>query len=132
MGRRPKKLTKKELKEFKKILLNMRDNILSEIEHISKNTRETQKESAGDLSAYTLHIADVASDNFQRELSLELASNERELLFQIKEALERIEQGTYGICVMCKKPIPKTRLKAIPYTQLCKKCQEKREKESGF
>ncbi len=132
MGRRAKKLMKKDLEGFKKILLDMRENILSEIKHISKSTRETQRESSGDLSSYTIHMADVASDNFQKELNLELASNERELLFQIKEALERIEQGTYGTCIMCKNPIPKTRLKAIPYTQLCKKCQEKREKELSF
>ncbi len=130
MGRSAKKMTKTQMKEFKKLLLKMREDIIDEIDHINKESRLNSKEASGNLSSYTLHMADIASDNFEKELNLELASNEREVLMAIDEALHRIEEGTYGICMDCKKPIAKSRLKVLPYALLCKKCQEKREKAS--
>ena len=72
-------------------------------------------------------MADVATDMYDREFTLGLAANDRELLYQVNEALGRIEEGNYGLCVACKKPIPATRLKAIPHAQTCLKCQELRE-----
>jgi len=131
MGRKAKKLTKQEMRQFKKILLKLKEEILEDINYISRETRLSSKEATGNVSSFTLHPADMASDNFERELSLGLASNERELLFAINEALERIEMGKYGICVNCGNPISRLRLKAIPYTQLCKKCQEESEKRTG-
>jgi DnaK suppressor protein len=72
-----------------------------------------------------LHMADVATDMYDREFALGLAANDRELLTRINQAMARIEDGTYGVCETCKKPIAATRLKALPYTQTCLKCQEK-------
>ncbi len=73
-------------------------------------------------------MADVATDTYDREFSLGLASNERQLLYELDDALKKIEEGTFGICEECKSGIAKTRLKAIPYARLCLKCQEKKEK----
>jgi RNA polymerase-binding protein DksA len=70
----------------------------------------------------------MASDSYERELSLNIASNEQEVLYEIDEALKRIEEGKYGICVECDKKIPVKRLKALPYVKHCIQCQSKEEK----
>ena len=125
-----KKLNKKELTGFKKIVLKRKEEILEEIKHISEDTlKKSQKDASGDISGYTYHMADMATDTYDREFSLGLASNERKLLYELDDALKKIEDGTFGICEECKSLITKTRLKAVPYARLCVKCQEKREKK---
>jgi len=125
-----KKLNKKELLEFKKIVLKRKEETLEEIKHISEDTlKKSQKDASGDISGYTYHMADMATDTYDREFSLGLASNERKLLYELDDALKKIEDGTFGICEECKSLITKTRLKAVPYARLCVKCQEKREKK---
>ena len=124
-----KKLTKKELKDFKKIILKKKDAALGDLQHITDDTlKKSQKEASGDISGYTYHMADVATDNYDREFSLGLASNERKALYELDDALKRIEDETFGFCDDCKSPIAKIRLKAVPSARLCIKCQEKREK----
>ncbi len=127
------KMKKKELEEYKKILLKEKDKVLSEIEHIGKDTLKcSQKEASGDISSYTFHMADMATDNYDREFSLNMATAEQKILFKIEEALQRIKDATYGTCEECQKPISKKRLKALCYTNLCLSCQEKEEsKKSG-
>ncbi len=125
-----KKYTKKDLKDFKKIVLKKKEEILDEIKHISEDTlKKSQKEASGDISGYAYHMADVATDSYDREFSLVLASNEREMLYALDEALKKIEEGIFGICEDCKRIIAKNRLKALPYAPLCVKCQSKREKK---
>jgi RNA polymerase-binding protein DksA len=70
-------------------------------------------------------MADMASDNYEREFSLGRASDEQGVLYRIDEALKRIEEGTYGGCLQCGKLIPKKRLAAVPYAELCLECQKK-------
>jgi len=124
------KYTKKDLAEFKKIILKRKEQILDDIKHISDDTlKKSQKEASGDISGYTYHMADVATDNYDREFSLGLASNERKFLYELDDALKRIEDGIFGICEDCKNLIAKNRLKAVPHARLCVKCQEKREKK---
>ena len=123
------KFAKKELNEFKKIILKRKEEIDDEIKHISDDTlKKSQKDASGDISGYTYHMADVATDNYDREFSLSLASNDRQSLYELNDALKRIEDGTFGICEDCKRLIAKVRLKALPQARLCVKCQEKREK----
>lgn len=123
------KLTRKELGEFRKILLKRKEEIDDEIKHISDDTlKKSQKDASGDISGYTYHMADVATDNYDREFSLGLASNDRKSLFELNDALKKVEDGTFGICEDCKRLITKVRLKAVPQARLCVKCQEKREK----
>jgi DnaK suppressor protein len=125
-----KKFTKSDLKDFKKIVLKKKEELLDDLKHISDDTlRKSQKEASGDISGYTYHMADVATDNYDREFSLGLASNERKSLYELDDALKRIEEGTFGICDACKGPIAKIRLKAVPSARLCIKCQQKREKK---
>lgn len=110
-------------------LLNIRDRLLDEIEfNASDNLKRTQKEASSDLSAYSFHMADAGTDNFDREFALSMVSNEQELLNEVNDALKRLENGTYGICEMCGKPIPKARLDAIPWTRYTVECQSELEK----
>ena len=124
-----KKFNKKELGYFRKLILKNKEKILDEIKRISEDTlKKSQKDAAGDISGYTYHMADVASDTYDREFSLGLASNERQSLYELDDAIKKIEEGTFGICEECKSVITKTRLKAVPFARLCVKCQEKKEK----
>ena len=123
-----KKFNKKELGDFKKLILKRKEEILEAIKHISEDAlKKSQKEASGDISGYTYHMADVATDTYDIEFSLGLASDDRKLLYELDEALSRIEEGTFGICEGCKTLISKTRLKAVPYARFCIKCQEKKE-----
>jgi len=125
-----KKFTKKELTEFKKLILKRKDEVSDEIKHISDDTlKKSQKDASGDISGYTYHMADVATDNYDREFSLGLASNDRQSLYELEDALKKIEDGSFGVCEDCKHLITKVRLKAVPHARLCVKCQEKREKK---
>jgi len=124
-----KKFNKKEFEYFRKLILKNKEKILDEIKRISEDTlKKSQKDAAGDISGYTYHMADVASDTYDREFSLGLASNERQSLYELDDAIKKIEEGTFGICEECKSVITKTRLKAVPFARLCVKCQEKKEK----
>jgi len=125
-----KKFNKKELAEFKKIILKKKEEIIDDIKHISEDTlKKSQKDASGDISGYSYHMADVATDTYDREFSLGIASSDRELLYTLDDSLKRIEDGSYGFCDECGTQIAKTRLKAIPYTTFCVKCQVKKEKK---
>ena len=125
-----KKLTKKDLNDYKKLISKRKSEIMDDIDHISEDTlKKSQKDASGDISGYTFHMADVATDTYDREFSLGIASNERQLIYELDDALKRIEEGTFGACEDCKSLIAKTRLKAIPYARLCLSCQQKREKK---
>lgn len=125
-----KKLDKKTGEMYKKLLLDKREELVGDISHISEETlKKSQKDASGDISGYTFHMADVATDNYDREFSLGLASKERDVLAGINLALQKLHDGTFGLCETCKKPISQIRLKAVPYATLCLKCQQNKEKK---
>jgi RNA polymerase-binding protein DksA len=125
-----KKFSKTDLKNFKKLILKRKEEIQEELRHIKEDAlNQSQRDAAGDISAYTLHMADIATDSYDREFSLGIASSDQKVLFEIEDSLKRIDDGTFGACESCSKSIAKTRLKALPYTRLCKKCQEKLERK---
>lgn len=122
-------MIKLELEKFKKSLLELREKIAGEVNHIANDTlKKSQRDASGDLSGYSFHLADMATDHYDREFSLGLASSGREALLLIDEALKRIEDRSYGKCLSCDKKILKKRLKALPYAQYCISCQSKEEK----
>lgn len=124
------KYNKKELADFKKLIIKKKDELLAEIKHISDDTlKKSQKDASGDISGYTYHMADVATDTYDREFSLGIASSGREWLYEMDDALKKIDEGTFGICEECKSLITKTRLKAVPYARLCLKCKQNQEKK---
>ncbi len=126
-------MAKKKERNFDKIkelLIAQRKVISDGIDHIAKDHLNlSQKDASGDLSGYTFHMADVATDNFDREFSLDLASTEQQLLNKIQDAIESIEEGTYGTCEPCGKEISMKRLMAVPYATYCISCQEEEEKK---
>jgi len=124
-----KKFNADELKKYKKALLNLRMLLTDELQKIKDGTlNQTTRDLSGDLSGYSLHMADQATDNYDREFLLGLAANEQEVLYQIDESLKRIEDKSYGTCLMCSKTISKARLNARPFAEWCIQCQEAREK----
>lgn len=123
-------MTKKEAKIFFDLLVKKKEALVKGIEHIANDALKTsQRDATGDLSAYSLHMADVATDNYDREFSLSLADNEQRLLNRINAAIEKIDGGAFGLCELCEKKIAKARLKVVPYAELCVPCQEKQEKK---
>lgn len=106
--------------------MDIKEKISSEIKKMASDASTSQKDTSSD-SGHALHMADVATDMYDREFSLSLASNDRELLHKVNFALQRIDEGSFGLCNECKNPISVARLKAIPYVQTCLKCQEKLE-----
>ena len=118
------------MEPFRELLLAKRKATLESIRQIAKDTlKKSPREASGDLSGYSYHMADMATDNFDTEFSLNLASVEQRTLYEIDEALKRIEEGTYGDCLACGKKITPQRLKAIPHAAYCISCQEQEEKK---
>jgi len=124
-----KRMPKTELKFYRALLLKEREKVGGELTHITENAlNKSARDASGDLSGYSYHMADTASDDYERDFSLGRATEEQTALYVIDEALKRIDDGTYGNCSQCGNPIPKTRLKAIPQADLCVECKKTNEK----
>ena len=120
----------KEIKIFKKILTEERERLCRELNIKEKNSLgKSLKDQAGEVSSHKFHMADLASDNAEEDTSLDILSSEENLLKDIQKALERIGKGVYGKCPKCEKDLSVKRLKAVPYAELCRKCQGKEEQE---
>jgi len=124
-----KKMDKKKLDSYKKALGALKTNLVHDINNMSKNPDGSNINESSDVSGHVQHMADVATDMYDKEFNLGLASNEREVLHKIEIALKKIDEKRFGVCIECDKDIPGARLKAIPYTETCLKCQEKLEAE---
>lgn len=128
-GPKPKPLTAKDLLFYKDLLLKLRDRIIDEISFLSNdNLNRSQKESSGDLSSHSFHMADQGTDNFDREFAASLLSNEQDVLYEIDEALRRVEGGTYGVCESTGEPIERERLKVLPFARYCVAAQAEMER----
>ena len=112
-------LTPAEIREFKALLLAKQNEILKNIICMED---ETLRKPRTDLSNMPIHMADVGTDSFEVENTLGLVDSERKLILEIKDALGRIDDGTYGICEGDGNPIPKARLRAIPWARYCVAC----------
>lgn len=124
-----KKLDKKDLEKLKALLLHFKAKIAGDIRHLENDSLNVnQRDAAGDLSGYSYHVADMATDNFDREFNLGLASTEQQTLNMIENALRKMDDGSFGVCEECTKMILLKRLMAMPYARLCIKCQETEEK----
>lgn len=123
-----RKMPKSELQMYKLLLVKERERIGGEMSHITDNTlKKSMRDSSGDLSGYAFHMADTASDDYERDFSLGRATDEQKTIYAIDEALKRIRDGSYGKCLQCGKSIPKTRLKALPHADLCIVCKKSKE-----
>ncbi|MBD3296804.1 MAG: hypothetical protein GF392_05495 [Candidatus Omnitrophica bacterium] len=128
---RNKGLTKKQLEKIRKDLVKRKADILEELMNLKGQSVESIKDSSGDLSGYSFHMADMATDLYDREFLLELAEGERQILYDLDEAIKRIDEGTYGRCESCESKISKQRLNAMPQAKNCIECQEKEEQASS-
>jgi RNA polymerase-binding protein DksA len=114
------RLTDKQLAEFKELLLAKRTELLSDVRMLTKDALgKSRKDSAGDLSSMPIHMADIGSDNWEQDFTLGLIANERQLVREIDDALQRIENRTFGICLATHKPITVARLRAKPWAKFC-------------
>ena len=111
------------LKSARETLLEMKQQLLEEIRHDLKRGREASKDEG--MDAY-----DLASEERDREISFILSDRDRGKLQAIEDALERIEEGSYGVCESCESEIAEGRLQALPFTRLCVQCQSDREVEA--
>ena len=89
---------------------------------------EGHMKASGNVARMPIHMADLGTDAFEREFTIRLMENDEDTLGQIETSLERIEDGTYGICDECGARLPKARLRAIPYAACCVKCASLSEK----
>jgi RNA polymerase-binding protein DksA len=125
------RLTKKDLEYFKKILLLKRLEIIGSVNEMEDEAlKKSRLDACGDLSSMPIHMADIGTDNYEQEFALGLMDSERKLLKEIDEALNRIEEGNYGICRATGKPIAKARLEAKPWAKYCVEYARKLEAES--
>jgi RNA polymerase-binding transcription factor DksA len=106
-------------------LLELRDRLLQQMSGLAK-------ESAEEMSNYSLHMADSGTDNFDRDFALSLLSSDQDAIYEIEEALKRVEKGTYGVCELTGKPIPTQRLDAIPWTRFTVEAQSQLEREGAL
>ncbi len=107
-------------------------NLLELREQLLKQMSGLAKESAQEMAGYSLHMADSGTDNFDRDFALSLLSSDQDAIYEIEEALKRIEKSTYGICELTGKPIPKARLEAIPWTRFTVQAQAQLEREGAL
>jgi RNA polymerase-binding protein DksA len=125
-------MRKTDLDRCKKLLLEKRREMLESMGLLDDSHSATIKEATGDLTHYSYHMADQATDNMEREMSFAHGSKGRRLIYHIDEALRRVEEGTYGRCHMCDKQIRVQRLKVVPHARLCIACKSvEEEKKSG-
>lgn len=130
---------KKDLEHFKTIILEKRDEIIEQLQNLREQMLDpTTGEYINENSPYSLHMAEQGTDAMEREKTFLYAQRENKFLGYLEDALKRIENGTYGICVACiEEPqhlcptcplIPKERLEAVPHSQLCLPMKQKQEK----
>ncbi len=108
------------------------ENLLELRAQLMKQMSGLAKESAQEMAGYSLHMADSGTDNFDRDFALSLLSSDQDAIYEIEEALKRIEKDTYGVCELTGKPIPKARLEAIPWTRFTVTAQAQLEKEGAL
>jgi DnaK suppressor protein len=118
-------LTRKDLEEFRQLLLEKRAEIVGDVMGMEE---ARSSGNGGDLSNMPLHMADIGSDNYEQEFTLGLVESERKLLVEIDRALKRIQDKTYGVCIITGNPIPKARLEIKPWAKYSIEVVRQREK----
>jgi len=119
------KKVKPEWQGFCLHLLELREQLVKQMNGLAA-------ESAQEMAGYSLHMADSGTDNFDRDFALSLLSSDQDAIYEIEEALKRIEKGTYGVCELTNKAIPRARLEAIPWTRFTVQAQAQLEKDGAL
>ena len=121
------KLSKADKKFYRDLLMHARASFGEQIQVHVDEALSSRKDSAGERAGMATHMADLGSDNFRHDFELGLLTDEVDVLEMIDEALQRIEDSEYGVCLDCGAIIPRERLEAKPYARYCTKCKSKRE-----
>ena len=129
-------MKKQELEEFRTLLLGLQARLRGDVSQLTNEALGSDREDAHTESKSPTHMAELGSEAYEQDFALSLVANEQVTLDEIAEALQKIDQGRFGLCEKCLeegKPaaqaaIPKTRLKAIPYARNCVECERKRER----
>lgn len=116
---------KAEWRMFYDRLLELRDQLRRQMNGLAK-------ESAQEMAGYSLHMADSGTDNFDRDFALSLLSSDQDAIYEIEEALKRIEKNAYGVCELTGKAIPRARLEAIPWTRFTVQAQAQLERDGAL
>ena len=116
---------KSEWQKYYSTLLDLRERLLAQMNGLAK-------ESAEEMAGYSLHMADSGTDNFDRDFALSLLSSDQDAVYEIEEALKRIEKNTFGICELTGKQIPRARLEAIPWTRFTVEAQAQLERDGAL
>jgi RNA polymerase-binding transcription factor DksA len=125
-------MTRSEQEGYRRRLEALRDRLNHSVSHLADEALSTAGgEGGSNLSHVPIHMADLGSDSFEHDNTLSLLANERQILDEIAQALERIERGTFGHCEECGGPIPRERLRELPYTRYCVTCARKSEPQSS-
>lgn len=119
------KKVKPEWQKFCLHLLELREQLVKQMNGLAQ-------ESAQEMAGYSLHMADSGTDNFDRDFALSLLSSDQDAVYEIEEALKRIERKTYGVCELTGKAIPKARLEAIPWTRFTVDAQAQLERDGAL
>lgn len=106
-------------------LMDLRERLVAQMTGLAK-------ESAEEMAGYSLHMADSGTDNFDRDFALSLLSSDQDAMYEIEEALKRIERNTFGVCELTGKSIPKARLEAIPWTRFTVEAQAQLERDGAL
>jgi DnaK suppressor protein len=113
----------------KQRLIDLRDHLVNQMQGVAQDTLRVRAEGS-EASAFGMHQADAGSDAYDKDFALSLLSQEQDALYEIEEALKRVETNAYGTCEMSSKPIPKVRLEAIPHARFTVECQAQLEREN--
>ena len=117
-----------ELAVFRKMLIERRQALAGDVDRMGEEAmRKSRQSASGDLSSMPYHMADIGTDNYDQEFTLGMIESEEDELRAIDSALEKIEEGTYGVCEGCEKKIPKARLKVMPHARFCVECKRTEE-----
>src|SRR5438477_6880908 len=112
---------------FRDALLEERKHVAAAIENLHEDHQGSMADESGEDAVFDNHLADTATETYDRELDYTLEENSEHVLADIDAALRRIADGTYGRCTNCSRQIPEERLEARPYATLCIDCQRHRE-----
>jgi DnaK suppressor protein len=123
-------LKKKDIEKFKAFLLAKRAALVGDANHIQDEAMRKGKDDAATLDIS--NFADLGSDNYEQEFDLSLLESQGHTLLEIDEALERIDNGTFGTCEECGKTLPKGRLSAMPHARFCVACASEVEQSGGY
>ena len=123
-----KEVTDEWVLQQRERIFELRDNLLESMHGVAKDTLRSRAEGS-EASAFGMHQADAGSDSYDRDFALSLLSQEQDALYEIDEALKRIELGTYGVCEMSGKTIMRARLEALPFARYTVECQAEVERQ---